>query len=114
MERGAMKTFELSLSEFAFVAATRGMTGAGLGLLLSDCIRTVERRKAVGWTLLSIGVLTTVPIAMTLVSRRAQVAAAELNQALGNWQRGHVRQVDQTASPFFRLRERPYFATRPA
>jgi len=73
-----MKTFEVSLPEFAFVAATRGMAGAGLGLLLSDCIKSIERRKAVGWTLLAIGILTTVPIALTLVSRRSQPAVPQL------------------------------------
>jgi hypothetical protein len=70
-----MKTFEVSLPEFAFVAATRGMAGAGIGLLLSDCIKTIERRRAAGWTLLAIGALTTVPIAFTVMTRRARKAA---------------------------------------
>jgi hypothetical protein len=70
-----MRTFEVSLPEVAFVAATRGLAGAGIGLLAAECFRTSERRRAVGWTLLAIGALTTVPIAMTLVSRRAAVPA---------------------------------------
>jgi len=65
-----MKTFEVSLPEFAFVAVTRGVAGAGIGLLVAECFRSAERRRAVGWTLLAIGALTTVPIAMTLVGRR--------------------------------------------
>jgi hypothetical protein len=66
-----MRTFEVSLPEVAFVAATRGMAGAGIGLLAAECFSTAQRRRAVGWTLLAIGALTTLPIAMTLVSRRA-------------------------------------------
>lgn len=64
-----MKAFELSFPEFAFVAATRGMAGAGIGLLVSDHFN-VDTRRAVGWTLLAIGALTTVPIALTLIARR--------------------------------------------
>ena len=71
-----MRTFELSFPEFAFVAATRGMAGAGIALLLADSIRTAEQRRAVGWTLLAVGALTTVPIALTLFARRARALAA--------------------------------------
>ena len=52
---------DLPLHELAFVAATRGMAGAGIGLLLADFIEP-ETRRNVGWTLLAIGALTTVPI----------------------------------------------------
>ena len=63
-----MKKFDVSVPEVAFVAATRGMVGAGVGLLLSDFIPR-DTRKVVGWTLLAIGALTTVPIALTLIGR---------------------------------------------
>ncbi|MEP7067589.1 MAG: hypothetical protein ABI789_00050 [Usitatibacter sp.] len=59
---------DLPLHELAFVAATRGMAGAGIGLLLADFIEP-ERRRNVGWTLLAIGALTTVPIAVSLLVR---------------------------------------------
>jgi len=72
-----MKTFDVSLPELAFVAATRGMVGAGIGLLLSDCFTAVEKRRTVGWTLLAIGALTTVPIAFTVLARRAQSLPAD-------------------------------------
>jgi hypothetical protein len=65
-----MKTFDLSLPELAFIAATRGIAGLGIGLLLSDRFHAAETRKAVGWTLLTIGALTTIPIAFTVIARR--------------------------------------------
>ena len=64
-----MRTFDVSLPEVAFVAATRGMAGAGIGLLLADHLPRRIRRDA-GWTLLAIGLLTTLPIAFTVFKRR--------------------------------------------
>ena len=43
---------ELSLPELGLLAATRGMLGAGLGLLLADKLGD-EQRRAVGWTLVA-------------------------------------------------------------
>lgn len=79
-----MKTFRVSTPELAFVAATRGMAGAGVGLLLADCFRSTDTRRAVGWTLLAIGALTTIPIALTVVGRRRRGAlhAPEENHRL--------------------------------
>ena len=64
-----MKTIALSRPELAFLAATRGMAGAGIGLLAAGCLQT-QTRKAVGWTLFAIGALTTVPIAFSVFARR--------------------------------------------
>jgi len=64
-----MKTYNVTVPEVAIVAATRGMAGAGAGLLLSDFIRP-DTRRALGWTLLAIGALTTIPIAMALFGKR--------------------------------------------
>jgi hypothetical protein len=63
-----MRHVDIPLHELAFVAATRGMAGAGLGLLLSEFLKP-ETRKTVGWTLLAIGALTTVPIAVSVYRR---------------------------------------------
>ena len=63
---------ELRLPELALVAGTRGMLGAGIGLLLADKL-TDQQRKGVGWTLVTIGVLTTIPLGMIVFSRRRQV-----------------------------------------
>jgi hypothetical protein len=70
-----MNKVNLSIPELALVAATRGMAGVGIGLLIADLLRS-ETRKAVGWTLLTVGVITTVPIAIEVFSqhRREQPA----------------------------------------
>jgi hypothetical protein len=67
-ESATMRHIDIPLHELAFVAGTRAIAGAGLGLLLADFLRP-EARKSVGWTLLAIGALTTVPIAVSLIRR---------------------------------------------
>jgi uncharacterized membrane protein YfcA len=48
------------------IAGTRGMLGAGIGLLLADRLPEAQR-KAVGWTLLLVGAVTTVPLALEVL-----------------------------------------------
>lgn len=64
-----MRTFDVSVPELGFVAATRAIAGVGIGLLLADSFKEADTRRATGWTLLGIGALTTIPIALTVVSR---------------------------------------------
>ena len=64
-----MITTELRLPELGLVAGTRGMLGAGLGLLLADKLSR-DQRKGIGWTLVAIGALTTIPLAMIVFSHR--------------------------------------------
>ena len=63
-----MRETRITLPELALVAGTRAALGAGLGLLLADRLPG-DRRRAVGWTLLVVGVLTTVPLAFEVLSR---------------------------------------------
>ena len=67
-----MITTELRLPELGLIAATRGMLGAGIGLLLASKLRD-KRRKGVGWTLVAIGALTTIPLARIAFDRRRRV-----------------------------------------
>jgi hypothetical protein len=62
-------TTEIRLPELALLAGTRGALGAGVGLLLSDKL-SEEQRKNIGWTLVAVGVLTTIPLAAMLFGRR--------------------------------------------
>jgi uncharacterized membrane protein YfcA len=66
MRAFAMREIRLTLPELALIAGTRGMLGAGVGLLLADRLPE-SQRKAVGWTLLLVGVLTTVPLAFEVL-----------------------------------------------
>jgi len=64
---------ELRLPELALLAGTRGMLGAGVGLLLADKL-SEDKRKGIGWALMAIGALTTIPLAMIVFSRRRRLA----------------------------------------
>ena len=56
-----MKPVQLTLPELGLIAATRAAAGAGLALLLGDRMDP-EQRRAVGWTLLAVGIVTTIPL----------------------------------------------------
>jgi hypothetical protein len=64
-----VKKAELTLPEIALIAGTRGMLGAGAGLLLADRLND-DQRKAIGWTLLIIGAISTIPLAIEVLSKR--------------------------------------------
>ena len=63
-----MKKLEVVVPELAFIAATRGLAGVGIGLLVADQLRP-ETRRAAGWALIGLGVLTTIPIAASVLGR---------------------------------------------
>jgi hypothetical protein len=56
-----MKQVPLTIPEIGLIAGTRAAGGAGLALLLSNRMNP-EQRRAIGWTLLAVGVITTVPL----------------------------------------------------
>ncbi len=67
-----MKSLELDIPTLGFVVVTRGMLGAGLGLLLAPRIPE-ERRRAVGTLLFAIGAISTIPALLAVrrgVTRR--------------------------------------------
>lgn len=64
-----MRSVELPVPLLGAVAATRGMLGFGAGLLIGQKLPET-RRKAVGWTLLAIGALSTIPLAINVLARR--------------------------------------------
>lgn len=64
-----MKTSALTLPELALIGGTRGMLGAGLGLLLGERLAQ-SRRVQIGWTLLLIGAISTLPLAMDVFRKR--------------------------------------------
>ena len=63
------RTLRLSVPTLATVAATRGLLGLGAGLLLAPKV-SKKRRRAVGLTLVGLGVATTIPIALRVFASR--------------------------------------------
>ena len=62
------KTVTVSLPEAITVAVTRAVAGVGIGLLLANQLIAPERRR-LGWALLAIGALSTIPLALRIVPR---------------------------------------------
>ena len=72
-----MKEVHVTLPELALFVGTRAALGTGLGLLLADCL-PASRRKAVGWTLLLVGVVTPVPLAFEVLDKLRASPPSEL------------------------------------
>jgi hypothetical protein len=66
-----MKETRLTMPEIGLIAATRGMLGAGIALLLGDKLPQ-ERRRKVGWALFLVGGLSTIPLVMDVLGKRQQ------------------------------------------
>ena len=66
---------ELTLPTIAMGAGTRGMMGAGLGLLLAERVPAARRRR-VGWTLFLLGALSTIPLAYRIWNASPRGAAS--------------------------------------
>ena len=61
-----MRETSLTLPKLGLIAGTRAALGAGLGLLLADRLSD-DQRRAVGWTLLGVGVVSTIPLAIEIL-----------------------------------------------
>jgi hypothetical protein len=59
----------LNLSDIMLIAMTRGMLGAGIGLLAAGKL-TGEQRRAVGRTLTIVGAVTTFPLLWRVFGKR--------------------------------------------
>jgi hypothetical protein len=56
----------ITLPQIGLIAATRAALGAGVALLLGERLDRTPRR-AVGWTLLAVGALTTLPLVASVL-----------------------------------------------
>ena len=63
-----MNTISLPFPELIAIAATRGLLGIGVGLLLSEHLSHQQRHTA-GWTLIAFGALSTIPLAYDVFTR---------------------------------------------
>jgi hypothetical protein len=73
-----MKEVQVTLPELALLVGTRAALGAGFGLLLADRM-PASQRKAVGWTLLLVGAVTTVPLAFEVLGKVRAANPARLS-----------------------------------
>jgi hypothetical protein len=62
-----MKKHVVTIPEVGLIAVTRAMLGAGIAFLVSDKLPPGQRR-AIGWTLVAVGLVTTIPIAVELLN----------------------------------------------
>jgi hypothetical protein len=73
--RVKMRRLALTVPEVAFIAATRGALGFGIGLLLSSKFDE-SRRRTVGWSLFALGLATTIPAARRVFGTHSVVTVA--------------------------------------
>ncbi len=71
-----MREVDLTLPELAIFAGSRAVLGVGIGLLLADRLPQVERRT-LGWSLLLLGAVITIPLAMEVRGKVRDSLAAE-------------------------------------
>ena len=89
-----MRKTTLDLPQLGLIAATRGMLGAGIGLLAGGKL-SPEVRKAVGWTLVAVGVATTIPLAMEVFGGQKEAAGAAGSTPASTWEE---QEAERTAA----------------
>jgi hypothetical protein len=62
-----MKKHVVTIPEVGLIAVTRAMLGAGIAFLVCDKLAPAQRR-AIGWTLVAVGIVTTVPLAIEVLN----------------------------------------------
>jgi hypothetical protein len=65
-----MRARSLTIPEIMLIGGTRVALGAGLGLLLADKLND-DRRRGAGWALLAVGALSTIPLVMNVLGKKA-------------------------------------------
>ena len=71
-----MKQVTLTVPELGLVVGTRAAFGAGLALLLGELLPP-EQRRAVGWTLVAVGIITTVPLMAAIFGKHQVNSSAD-------------------------------------
>ena len=69
----ALTARAFTIPEIMLIAGTRVALGAGIGLLVSGRLND-DQRKAAGWTLLAVGILTTIPIIRGVLAKPTAAA----------------------------------------
>jgi len=71
-----MRQTVLTIPELALVVGTRAAAGLGLGLLLADHLPAPVRRP-IGWTLVLVGLVSTLPLAIDVFEHSRPVTPPE-------------------------------------
>ncbi len=64
-----MREHLVTFPDLALLAGTRAVLGAGIGLLLAGRLND-DQRRAAGWALLTVGALSTIPLAIEVLGKR--------------------------------------------
>lgn len=70
----------LSVTDLILIAGTRVALGVGIGLLLADRLNK-DQRRAAGLALLGVGAATTIPLAISIIGKKGDVAGVDLKRA---------------------------------
>lgn len=71
-----MKSINLTVQEIGLIAGTRAIAGTGLALLFCNRLHP-DQRHAVGWTLLAVGIVTTIPLVARVFGKHNTFADSE-------------------------------------
>jgi hypothetical protein len=82
-EEEFMKEKKLTVPEIGLIAMTRVVLGVGIGLLLTEKLNK-DQRQGIGWTLLAVGALSTIPIAANVLGERTTQNPVEEKAELGS------------------------------
>jgi hypothetical protein len=74
-EMNAVSRTPVALPVLGLIAGTRALLGAGIGLLIAERMDT-KPRQTLGWALVAIGALSTIPLMMEVFAERKQETAA--------------------------------------
>jgi hypothetical protein len=73
----SMNERQVTFPQLALIAGTRVVLGVGLGLLLAGQL-SAEHRRAVGWSLVAVGALTTIPLAAQVLGQKQSSPSPDL------------------------------------
>ena len=100
----------ISTSQLGLIASTRGLLGAGIALLLAPRL-TTNQRKSVGLTLTLIGIVSTIPLAMSVFGTRSRAIDGQTSEDQANARASRPKRVagprpSRSSNPTRRTRTR--------
>jgi hypothetical protein len=64
------------MADIFLIGGTRVALGIGIGLLISGRLNH-DQKKAAGWTLLAVGAVSTIPLAINVIGRKTNLASSD-------------------------------------